>query len=351
MQNEMVNLVKRWSGINSYSRNYEGIKEMCLAAKEAFNALNPDTIEVIEFANGPGLYLTKHSSAPFQIYFGGHLDTVFPPDFTFPVEMKEDNLLNGPGVSDMKGGLVILLYALKEELPSNVGWRIFLNPDEEISSIYSTPFIKKVAKGANLALIFEPTLPDGSYIKQRKGSSHYAAIAKGRAAHTGRNPEEGLCANTLLASFIVALSKLDRGEDTVKVGTMQGGMATNQVSDLAKCSINVRSYELDKIDAKLIALAQKMDISLTRLSFRPPKPFDSKTAHLFDLLGKCTSLSLKESGGVCDGNVTAAIGIPTIDTMGACGGNLHTKEEFLNIDCLEEKVHLTRQFLHEVITS
>lgn len=335
----MLELVKNWASINSFSYNRAGLQQMCDAATSAFSTLDHDSCEQIAFENGPGLYLTKNPNAPNQIFLGGHLDTVYPENF--PI-IEEGNILKGPGVTDMKGGLVILFYALQFELPPSWGYHLFLNPDEEIGSIHSTPFIQKVAKDAKFALIFEPTLPDNSYVKARFGSANYTAIAKGHAAHVGRNPNEGICANTALATFIVKLSRLDTADATVKVGTMRGGSAGNVISDHAECHINIRSYNVDKIEKKLHRLAKKYSIELTRTSYRPPKPYDLATKELFQTLG---SISMQETGGVCDGNTTGALGVPTIDTMGAHGGKIHSKEEFLYIDSLEKKAQVARDFL------
>ncbi len=356
-QAEMKALVTHWGNINSYSQNRAGLERMCGELKSAFSTLQPDILEEITLPNGPALFLAKRPEAPIQVYFGGHFDTVFPPS-DWQVSEKGGTLY-GPGICDMKGGLVILLFALRslENSPAaqNIGWRMVLNPDEEIGSPYSTPLIQEKAQGCDLGLIFEPCLPDGSLVSARKGSANYKAEAHGKAAHIGREPEEGRCAIRALTRFICALNKLDKPNKghTVKVGTMEGGSARNIVADHAECQINVRTFDIKtfaKLDKKLHQLAKIYGVTLVQLTNRPPKPFDGETKALFELLQKSArklqiNLEWQPSGGVCDGNI---LDIPTIDTLGAHGGLIHTREEYLHVESLAKRACLTSLFLTEL---
>jgi len=359
----MAALVERWSNINSHTKNCAGIEKLIEEVKKAFQILDPDEIDTVHFAQSKGLFLKKRAQSPIQIYFGGHLDTVFPIDHPFQKAVYlNENTLQGPGVTDMKGGLVVMLKALecfeKKERASTIGWNIFLNTDEEIGSPESTSFIERCAQKCHLACIFEPALEDGSLVSKRKGSSNYRIISQGKAAHAGRNPKEGKNAIFPLAHFIAQVEGVNASstEALVNIGIIEGGKAPNIIPDYAECYLNVRSDNIESmqhIENKLKQLAAGYGLSITRLTFRPPKPFDQKTKALFEALKGCAdqlefALTWKESGGVCDGNILASQGVPTIDSLGACGGKIHTEKEYLHLPSLCEKTQLTVLFLSEI---
>jgi len=360
---QMLSLLEHWVNINTYSKNQEGIERMMTELKKEFLKLQPDECEVLHFTKSQGLFLKKRKQAPIQIYFGGHLDTVYPPDQPFQkLEYLDKHTLTGPGVTDMKGGLVILLTALdafeKTKNASSIGWEIFINSDEELGSPESTPFIESCAERCHLACLFEPALEDGSLVSQRKGSANYMIYSKGRKAHAGRNPFEGKNAIFPLARFIQKAEELNSAEQgtLVNVGRVQGGETHNIVPDFAECALNVRANELmtmQHIEKQLMDLATQLGLEFQKITFRPPKNFDTKTQGLFKALGFEAkklgfSLTWKPSGGVCDGNTFALKGKPAIDTLGVCGGMIHTTKEFLRIDSLLERARLTLVFLNAI---
>jgi glutamate carboxypeptidase len=349
---EIVAQLEEWASVNSYSYNSSGLEKMVCLAQEAFSAVKPDEMHVLPI----GLFLTKRKGAPYHIFLGGHLDTVFPPTHPFQSAKRlDENRLQGPGVADMKGGILIMLHALlafEESVEAkDLGWEIFLNLDEEIGSPASTPFLQECAGRCSCALIFEPALPDGSLVSGRKGSGNFQAVSEGRAAHAGRHPEEGINAIYPLARFITSLEVMNKGDTLINVGMVKGGGPLNIIPDHAEAGVNVRSYE--DLEAELRKKAEAAGISLKRLSYRPPKPFDAKTEKLFTLLKECgsklgMSINWRETGGVCDGNTFGAAGVPTIDTLGAEGGGMHTENEFVYLSSLSEKSKLTACFLKEL---
>lgn len=360
---EMVALVERWSNINSFSRNGEGLAQMAEALDLAYSRLKPDEKQRLPFQNGTGLIYRKRAEAPIQIFLGGHFDTVFAPESSFQkVTYLADRMLQGPGVIDMKGGLVVLLKALealeKEPFASNIGWTVCLNPDEEIGSPYSTSFIRTLAKGCHFALLFEPTLSDGAFVSSRPGSFACVGLAKGKEAHAGRDPDKGINAIYPLARFIVTLSSLHHPEkgEIVNVGTIKGGKAPNIIPGQAECAFIVRAFEpkkLHTLEEKIRKAAQDCGIKLEWTSRRPPKQMDAKTEELFALLKQCAqelgiSIKWRETGGVTDGNTLAHEGVPVIDTMGVRGGKAHTEEEFIHLDSLLEKTKLTLLLLETI---
>jgi len=349
---DIIAQLEVWANVNSYSHNSSGLEKMLILAEKAFGALKPDEMQTLPI----GLSLKKRKNAPFRVFLGGHLDTVFPPDHPFQSVTRLDaDCLQGPGVSDMKGGLLVMLQALLEFEASaeaeKIGWEIFLNLDEEIGSPNSTPYLQECSQRCECALIFEPTLPDGSLVSGRKGSSNYHVTSKGKAAHAGRHPEEGKNAIYPLAHFITSLEGLNDAETIVNVGMIKGGGALNIIPDHAEAGVNVRTNR--EIEPILKRKAEEACVSLTRTTYRPPKPFDARTKKLFELLKECAekldlTVKWRETGGVCDGNTFGAAGIPTIDTLGVEGGGAHTKKEFVYLPSLTEKSKLTALLLKEL---
>ncbi|MCC5832860.1 MAG: hydrolase [Chlamydiales bacterium] len=349
---EIVAQLEEWACVNSYSRNSLGLEKMMQLAQKAFSVLEPDELRLLPI----GLSLTKRKALPFRIFLGGHLDTVFPKDHPFQkVRYLDEKRLQGPGVADMKGGILVMLHALVEfensKEAKEIGWEIFLNLDEEIGSPYSTPFLQECSKRCRFALIFEPTLPDGSLVSRRKGSANYLAVSKGKAAHAGRHPSEGKNAIYPLARFIASIEALNEGDRLVNVGMVKGGGPLNIIPDYAEAGVNVRSH--DDLESLLRKKADQAGITLKQLSYRPPKPFDEKTEALFNLLKECGKelampIDWKETGGVCDGNTFGAAGIPTIDTLGVEGGGMHTENEFVYLPSLKKKIELTASLLKKL---
>ncbi len=356
----IIYLLKTWVNINSHFRNPEGIKNMLAAVEEEFKLLNPDRSERIPTQTSSHLFFKKRPSAARQIFFGGHLDTVFPVDHPFQKADQIDEMtLKGPGVLDMKGGIVILLHTLKRLEASlwgkKVGWEVLLNTDEEDGSKESRPLLEACAKRVDLALLFEPALPGGALASARKGSFTYKAFCLGKSAHAGRDSSLGVNALFPLARFVAQVEKLqDKKKGAqINLGIMEGGVAANIVPNYAEATLNMRAWEnqtLETIDQKMQTLARKEGVKLELLSSRPPKPFDAASEALFFKLkevGKHLSIPIRweKTGGVCDGNFFAAAGVPTIDTLGACGLGMHTDQEYIDLSSLEQRIQLTSNFL------
>lgn len=376
----MVSLVEKWANINSGSNNIEGLCALCQILQEDFSILG-GFAEVIplpprkqlspqgfftEVPAAPALRITKRPEAPVQIFFGGHMDTVFSPSSPFQQTTRVDaNTLKGPGVADLKGGLAILLKGLEafEKFPdaASIGWEIVLNPDEEIGSPSSDNLFIEGAKRNDFGIIFEPSYPDGAFVHKRKGSSNFAVIAKGYASHAGRDFHRGKSAIYAIADFITQIESLNDNFQgiTVNVGEIRGGGPVNIVPDFALCRFNVRMTTSEQLSfiqnqlQKIIDLCHKRDgITLTLIQeyVCPPKQFDAKTEAFFKAYQGCAMelglpFQLRESGGVCDGNRLASAGLPTLDTAGAVGGNMHTVEEYINLNSLVERAQLLALFL------
>jgi glutamate carboxypeptidase len=379
----MTELVTQWANVNSGSRNIAGLDTMLGILDEAFRVLG-GTREIVAFEPvdlvtaegdfvrehlGKALRIRKRPEAAKQVFLGIHYDTVFPPSHPFQqCERLDDVTLRGPGVADAKGGLVIMLKALEalEQSPwaEDLGWDVLINPDEELGSAGSGSLLADMAKHKILGLIFEPSFPDGTFVASRKGTGNFAAEFHGRAAHAGRNITGGRNAINAMAEFILALNAEVAQEPGIiaNVASVRGGGPINVVPDLARCGFNIRVESMkDRTRAESIIAAVTAQINehdgLSAQIFgrmmRPPKPLDAQTLHWFETLSQCGKelgipIAWKPSGGASDGNILAAAGLPTIDSLGAKGNNLHSSDEYLIVPSLTERAKLTALMLMKV---
>ena len=371
----MLDQVLQWSAINSGSRNLAGLERIAAILADAFSAL-PGEAKLVEAApvdavdsagrpvaveHGRNLHLTVRPDAPVQLMFTGHMDTVFGETHEFQqTRWLEDGVLNGPGVADMKGGIAVMLAALKaveaSEVAERIGYEVIINSDEEVGSLGSAPLIAQAARGKRAALTYEPSaLPDGTLAGARPGSGNYSLVVRGRSAHAGRNPEDGRNAVLAAADLALRLEKLKRDGLSVNPGRIDGGGPSNVVPDLAVLRVNLRprtpeiEAEAERlIDEAVAAVAAERDIQIeVHGGFgRPPKPMTPEAERLFELVKAAgadlgQSIGWQPSGGVCDGNNIAACGVPVVDTMGVRGGKIHSMEEYLIFESLGERAALS----------
>jgi glutamate carboxypeptidase len=274
--------------------------------------------------------------------------------------------LVGPGVADAKGGLVVMLAALEAFEKSRggdaLGWTVMLNPDEEIGSIGSAPRLRELAEAADVGLIFEPALPDGGLITQRKGSGNFTVVTYGRSAHAGRNIDDGRNAVAALCRLLVEIEGLHKPALGVMVnlGEVVGGGPLNVVPDRAVGRFNARvdsEETMRAFESDLRCVVERHDgqdglrVELSGGFHSPPKLLDEKTRRLLDLaLESAAKLGLgalptHASGGSCDGNKIAAVGLPALDTLGPVGGAIHSHDEYLVTRSLVERARLTAAVL------
>jgi len=371
----MLDQVLAWAAVNSGSRNLGGLERMADLLADAFAALpgvlrleEPAPVDAVDGAgkktrlkHGRHLHLTVRPTAPVQLLFTGHMDTVFAPDHPFQqTRWLEDGVLNGPGVADMKGGIAVMLAALKavERSPvgDRVGYEVVINSDEEVGSLASAPLLAQSARGKRAALTYEPAaLPDGTLAGARPGSGNFGIIVRGRSAHAGRNPEDGRNALLAAADLALRLDALKRDGLSVNPSRIEGGSPSNVVPDLAILRVNLRPRTPEIEDEAKRAIAdsvaavsaeREVQIELNGGFGRPPKPLTKDAEALFNLVKQAgadlgQAIAWQPSGGVCDGNNIAACGVPVVDTMGVRGGKIHSMEEFLITDSLPERAALS----------
>jgi glutamate carboxypeptidase len=371
----MLDQVLAWSAVNSGSRNLSGLAAMAGLLGDAFadlpgqiELLDPARVEAvdaagktIELPHGRNLRLTVRPEAPVQLLFTGHMDTVFAVDHPFQeTRWLDDEVINGPGTADMKGGVAVMLAALKaietEDLGRMVGYDVVINSDEEVGSLGSAALIAEAARGKKAALTYEPSaLPDGTLAGARPGSGNFACLIRGRSAHAGRNPDDGR--NALLAAADLALrfEAMRKPGLTVNPAKIDGGSPSNVVPDLAILRVNLRpaTPELEAEAGEMISRAvgevsaeREVTIELSGGFARPPKPMTPNMEALFGLVRQAgadlgQTIGWQPTGGVCDGNNIAACGVPVVDTMGVRGGKIHSMEEFLIVESLKERAALS----------
>jgi glutamate carboxypeptidase len=372
--------VKTWSRINSGSRNADGLEAMRKALGEAFAELDgevsavelqPSTTveldgEVREVAYTPSMKVSKRPDAPVRIVLTGHHDTVFPKGCGFEDwRLTDADTLNGPGVADMKGGLLVMLHGLLalERSPwrDKVGYDVLVSPDEEIGSLGSGPVLAELGAKAHVGMTYEPALADGSLAGARKGSGNFSLRCRGKAAHAGREHHLGRNAIVAAADFARRLDALNGAREhvTFNVSRIDGGGAPNVVPDLGICRFNVRvKTEEDAVWAKaeiekLVQLAGRRDGITADLHggfTRPPKPMSPANRRMFEwtrTAGSAIGLDIKwnDTGGVCEGNNLWATGCPNVDTLGVRGSDIHSDREIAKLSSFAERARLSAVML------
>ena len=368
----MLTRVERWATINSGTRNVAGCAAMAAELADAFAAL-PGDVALVEptptdsvapdgrvepLAHGRHLRVSVRPEARMRLLLTGHMDTVYPLDHPFQsLRWREAGVLNGPGVADMKGGLSLMLEALLavEAGGAELGYDVIINSDEETGSLSSAALLAAAAQRKVAALTYEPALPDGTLAGARGGTGNFSIVVRGRAAHAGRNPEDGRNAIVAASALAVRLHAERSPRLAVNPARIEGGGPNNVVPELAVLRVNFRPADAAEIararaaiDAAIADVQADHEVAVTvHGSFnRPPKPIDPGAARLFELVRGAGAdlgqpIAWRDTGGVCDGNNIAACGVPVVDTMGARGGAIHSSDEFLIVDSLAERAALS----------
>jgi glutamate carboxypeptidase len=369
-----------WCSINTGSRNLEGLQNFLFKLEAAFKvlpgtcerrALQPEAVvnalgQEAEQALSDSLHVVVRPEAPIKLVLTGHYDTVFPAQSSFQtVKEIEPGVVNGPGVADMKGGLWVMLEALKafEALPcaAQIGYEVLLSPDEEIGSPSSAALLHEIGSRSDVGLTYEPALADGSMSGARKGSGNFSLTIHGKTAHVGRAHHEGRSAIAAAARFVAGLEALNGKAPgvTFNTGRVDGGGPNNVVPDLAVVRFNVRvpdaeaaTWAQSEVDALIGQYLSGGGIHahLHGGFGRPPKPRTPAQELVFAQIaaaGKAVGLELvyKDTGGVCEGNNLAASGCANVDTLGPRGGLIHSDQEFAILDSFPERVRLSLAIL------
>ncbi|MGF1697228.1 M20 family metallopeptidase [Vibrio lamellibrachiae] len=317
---------------------------------------------------GVGLEVrNKPEAEHIDVMLIGHLDTVFAPGIASARPMSiDEQKAYGPGVSDMKSGLLNVVYALRNLDPKTLDKLsvcVCMNPDEETGSLYSVDWIQATAKKAKHVLVAEAARADGGLVKARKGMARYKIVFHGKAAHAGNEPQNGCSAITEMAQWIIAINKLTNFESgsTLNVGVVSGGSGANIVPDYAEAIVDVRFWnndEYDAIDSQLTGMSQTpfldgVSIALEREAYKPSMVPTENTQVLMSLVEQSASeldidINWKEVGGGSDANNTAILGIPTLDGLGPIGAGFHSDEEYLLLESIEPRIRLLMRVLEKL---
>jgi glutamate carboxypeptidase len=292
----------------------------------------------------------------------GHMDTVFGPgtaaERPFAIEA---GIARGPGVTDMKSGLLAGLHAIRAVRTLEGGRLPFerlafvANPDEEIGSPVSTPIIRELARDADACLVLECARANGDIVSSRKGTLDARITVRGRAAHAGVEPEKGRSAILEAARIVTDLHALNGRWPgvTVNVGVISGGTRPNVVPETATLEVDVRAVARDHLAAADLALHEvagatvvpDVEVEVTEMARHWPMEKLERSSRLVDqaiaLAGRIGfELHDAATGGASDANTTAGLGVPTIDGLGPVGGNDHAPTEYLEVDSIVPRTTL-----------
>jgi glutamate carboxypeptidase len=308
-----------------------------------------------EAASGPALILC-------------HYDTVWPMGTlaTIPFTVDDRGVARGPGCFDMKGGIVLLWFALQTLRDHGAApkrpLKVLFTSDEEVGSPTSRPVIEELVRDVQVVYVLESPLPGGTLKTARKGTGDYHLRIAGRAAHAGVEPQKGISATQELAHQVLALHALNDYAvgTTVNVGVIKAGTRPNVVAAAAEAEIDVRVAtlaEADRLDAAIRGLRPHLpgaELSIEGGLNRPPMERSHAMGELFErarAIAAAMGVSdLREgsTGGGSDGNFTAALGVPTLDGLGPEGEGAHAAAEHVLVDSLPRRAALVAGLLAEV---
>jgi glutamate carboxypeptidase len=357
--------------VNSFTEHREGGNRVGALLQELFRipGVRGETVASARYAD----HLVFRSDPPAgeaivgPVALIGHLDTVFPPG-KFEGYRQDGALRRGPGVLDMKGGLVVIAFALRAlaetgGLAKVAPIRLAIVSDEEVGSPEGGAVIRSAIAGSKAALVFESGRANDAIITRRKGTGAVTAVAHGRAAHAGNAHQEGHNAIWALARFIDRAQQLtDYGRGvTVNVGKISGGQGKNTVPDHAEAAVDLRFCTRTDgewlVDAfRSAAEEAASSVPGTRIELdggvaREPLERTEASAQLLEIYGECaraSGLQFSESplvGGGSDASTSSSMGIPSIDGLGPRGKGFHTIDEHIEVDTLVPKAQALARML------
>lgn len=356
-QEEAVSLVRRLVEIESPTEDVDACRAVISEANLLVEELLGSKGEMREVKGHPTL---SWKSGKPKVLLLCHLDTVWSKGSFTPLWHVDGDVIRGPGSYDMKAGFVQAVMAVAS-LSDREGIHILATSDEETGSAASRELIEVSAKECDAVLVFESAI-NGKVKTARKGTSMYQVKAIGRAAHAGLEPEKGINAMTALASLlgkIESLSNLAIGT-TVTPTTFHAGTTLNTVPAEAILDIDVRAFtreEQERVDKAIRALSETPSDATIEVTGGINRPaLDPKmSASLFEIAKESAAaigmLPLEDAavGGASDGNFTAALGIPTLDGLGAVGDGAHASHEWVSVKGLTERSALVAEMLRRLL--
>jgi glutamate carboxypeptidase len=380
---EMLERLESFANLNTHTYNLKNLDVAIDQLQEMFSELEPDEInqyelspidsinsngEIKQLNHGKVLRLRKRQTAETRILLCGHYDTVYPKDHDFQKVTINGNKMMGPGVLDMKGGLMTMLYALlayeNSDIKNKIGWEVLIVSDEEVGSIASSSYLGTSARNNDFGLLYEPALPDGSIVKSRKGVGSYTMVFRGVSAHAGRCFNDGLNAFYGVSDFINwSKNMMEINKDLIiNLGKVEGGGPNNVVPDLAIARFNARvstKKQRTEFEHQLEIFNRRMrkkypGTELYGKFTSPPKPYSAKAKQIVNGLQKCAKqlnmpkIKLVATGGASDGNKLNGHGLPNIDSLGPIGDGMHSRDEYVLIDSIKQRTKLSALYLYNI---
>ena len=354
-EEEMIQELEQLVNIDSGSYTKTGVDQIISRYEEIYTGLGFETEIKVNEEQGNNLIARRAGELDGNWLFLAHVDTVFTEGTadSRPFKLdKEADRAYGPGVCDMKSGVVILKNVLETlitsgtELPDLV---VLLNGDEEIGSPTSRELIEAAGREATACFVLEPGRQDGSLVTARKGVGIYELIVSGQAAHAGSGHKAGVSAIEELAYKIPDVHKLTDYDQsiTLNVGVIKGGERPNIVADNARAEIDLRIAKLEQVEKieeqlKEIAAKEYLPGAKTLLKGglnRPPMEKSLESGRMFQVFKEVAQaagieLEATTTGGASDGNFVSGLGVPTLDALGAVGGGNHSDQEYIELSTL-----------------
>jgi glutamate carboxypeptidase len=358
-----IDLLRKLVETESPSHNKSAVDNVGEIVLDECLSLSAD-IETISHISVGNHLIARWGKGPAGILLLHHMDTVFPLETLkkMPFYQKEDKTY-GPGVLDMKGGIVITLSAIRrlqeeQRMPAQPVTALFTS-DEEIGSDSSRALIEKLARESSLVLVLESGLVDGALKVWRKGVGEFQVKVQGRAAHAGGAHEDGRNAIEEMAHQVLAIQNMtdySKGT-TLNVGVIKGGTASNVVPAVCEIDVDYRVLvpdEAERINTAMNSLqpvTPGTSITVTGGLNRPPMPTDDLMERTFEKASQIASgigmiLKAGGTGGGSDANFVAPLGIPVLDGLGTFGEGYHSEREYIFTDSLFSRTALVAELIN-----
>ena len=358
---DMFTFLEKLITIQSGSHNKAGIDRTAGAIAQAFQGLDVSTETVEQQLQGNNLVVRSSAqpSADKQVLLVGHMDTVFPEDTDFNWYKADNDKSYGPGVIDMKGGLVVGIYALKaldkSGLLKHIPVTFVFNSDEEIGSRSSIDLIQKETNSSAFAFVLEAGGLDNEIVTGRKGNLTIELHIEGRAGHAAFATKDKPSAILEMAHKIIefeSLNDFDKGI-TINVGKIDGGIGSNTIPEFSNAQVDFRFVDpsdLKRLEEKVSDIANRVVVQGTKcrvdfITGRPPMQQSPGNRKLFEITADIANrmgCPVKEQFrfGVSDANFIADLNVPVIDGLGPIGARDHSRDEYMIKDSLLQRTLL-----------
>jgi glutamate carboxypeptidase len=364
----MVDLLTEMIGYETPTKDKAAVDQMGVYMENQFRSLGASSVTRIPQTDVGDFLLAKwNENAPGKpIMFLIHIDTVWDLGTLAerPVTIDADGKLFGPGAVDMKGGITLVLSAIRGlnelgKMPNRPIW-VLMTSDEEVGSTHSIPFLREMGNQVGLVLVMEPGTKEGALKTWRKGLATYRVHVEGRASHAGNAPEQGINAIIEVAQQALKLNTLNdlKNGTSVSVTMVDGGTAGNVIPAKASAFVDTRVLTMrahETLRESILGLQPFLPgakVVVEELHSREPMEHNDlmkKTYAQCKAIGEKYGVTVREdgSGGGSDGNITAAMGIPTLDGLGPQGDGLHAVHEHVVINSLPTRATLLAGMLSD----